>query len=456
MRILRLSSLSWLVLAGLVAVVTSATAIWLLAPLSVHSAYPGANGRIAFESVGGGDVEIFAMDPDGSGVLQLTFNEAFDGEANYSADGTRIAFSSDRDGAFDTWTMNADGSNATNLTNDSALDFSPDWSPDGTRIAFSSDRNGDYEIYAMDADGGNIDQLTFNDSTDFLPKWSPDGTKIAFEATRDGNGEIYVMDADGGNPTNLTNHSSSDQDPDWSPDGSRIAFMSYRSDIGVVVAGGALDEDIFTMNSSGGDIKQLTNFARNERHPRWSPDGTKIVYSGHADGDPGSEVVVMDASDGANKTNLTDLPSTESANDWQPLVAATPSPTLGPTATPTPPPSATPTPSPPSTLTPTTTPPGGLNATWGDNNCKDGVNPIDSLFVLRSDAGLPTNTGSCPDMGQEIEVLNASPHIWGDVDCTGTMTPVDSLKVLRFDAGLGVSQEANCPEVGSTVTIAES
>jgi hypothetical protein len=91
--------------------------------------------------------------------------------------------------------------------------------------------------------------------------------------------------------------------------------------------------------------------------------------------------------------------------------------------------------------------------TWADNNCKDGVNPVDSLFVLRADAGLPTDTGDCPDMGQGIDVLNASPHIWGDVDCNDGMTPVDSLKVLRHDAGLSASQEQPCPAMGQQVQI---
>ena len=33
--------------------------------------------------------------------------------------------------------------------------------------------------------------------------------------------------------------------------------------------------------------------------------------------------------------------------------------------------------------------------------------------------------------------------------------PVDSLKVLRFDAGLSVSQAANCPKMGSEVVLVE-
>ncbi|MCH7485039.1 MAG: hypothetical protein IIA90_07840, partial [Chloroflexi bacterium] len=53
------------------------------------------------------------------------------------------------------------------------------------------------------------------------------------------------------------------------------------------------------------------------------------------------------------------------------------------------------------------------------------------------------------------DVAFASPHPWGDVDCGGEVTPVDSLKLLRYDAGLGVTQEADCPGMGTSVTIVE-
>ncbi len=48
---------------------------------------------------------------------------------------------------------------------------------------------------------------------------------------------------------------------------------------------------------------------------------------------------------------------------------------------------------------------------------------------------------------------NASPHPWGDVDCSGDVTPVDSLKLLRYDAGLSVTQEEGCPPIGSEVLV---
>lgn len=133
---------------------------------------------------------------------------------------------------------------------------------------------------------------------------------------------------------------------------------------------------------------------------------------------------------------------------------ATPSPEPFPDTCDEPAPTLTP---PPGTDTPTPTPspPPGQEVTWADNNCSSSVDPVDSLFVLRADAGLSANTGDCPAMGAGINILNASLHIWGDVDCTGSMTPVDSLKILRFDAGLSVSQAASCPGMGTQVTLAQ-
>lgn len=57
-------------------------------------------------------------------------------------------------------------------------------------------------------------------------------------------------------------------------------------------------------------------------------------------------------------------------------------------------------------------------------------------------------------MGDVVEVGEASPHPWGDVDCSGEVNPVDSLKILRADAGLSVAKPEGCPAIGDEVTIA--
>lgn len=46
-------------------------------------------------------------------------------------------------------------------------------------------------------------------------------------------------------------------------------------------------------------------------------------------------------------------------------------------------------------------------------------------------------------------------RLWGDANCSGGVDPIDSLGILRADAGLSVSQASGCPGVGDTVTVTD-
>src|SRR2546428_175914 len=63
-----------------------------------------------------------------------------------------IAFYSDRTGDLEIFSMNTDGAGVVNLTHNPALDIVPSWSGDGTKIAFVSTRDGTRQIYVMDSD----------------------------------------------------------------------------------------------------------------------------------------------------------------------------------------------------------------------------------------------------------------------------------------------------------------
>jgi dipeptidyl aminopeptidase/acylaminoacyl peptidase len=75
------------------------------------------------------DMEIFTMDPDGSGIEQLTDNRTDDLMPAFSPGGERIAFVSARDGDEEVYVMDKDGSDQIRLTNNPASHRAFDWQP---------------------------------------------------------------------------------------------------------------------------------------------------------------------------------------------------------------------------------------------------------------------------------------------------------------------------------------
>jgi Tol biopolymer transport system component len=242
--------------------------------------------KIAFTSNRTGNNEIFTIKPDGTGLKNLTNNNASDDRPSWSPDGTKIAFNSNRSGNQEIFVMNADGTGAVNRTNNAAGDVDPAWSPDGTKIAFLTNRDGNSEIYTMNPDGTGVKRLTNNAASDTQPAWSPDGKLIAFVSDRDGNEEIYTMNAaDGSNPTRLTNNTDSDSAPAWSPDGKLIAFTSDRAQ---VPGGQPGPTGIWTMNPDGSGVTlvslpSLAGFSNNGS-AAWSPDGSSLAFTSDRDG----------------------------------------------------------------------------------------------------------------------------------------------------------------------------
>jgi len=97
-------------------------------------------------------------------------------------EGNIIAFVSKRDGikGSEIYLMNENGTGQINITNSDSNDVHLVWSPDGNKIAFVSYRERIPDIYIMDSDGSNQSKLVSTDDYDYLQRWSPDGTKIVF------------------------------------------------------------------------------------------------------------------------------------------------------------------------------------------------------------------------------------------------------------------------------------
>jgi Tol biopolymer transport system component len=235
---------------------------------------------------------------------------------------------------------------------DMNISWSFSLSPDGKSVVFSGSQtksNDHFQLYRLDIGSQAPVKITAGGTEDVWdPTFSADGNYIIYRTgstfwkiRRDGSGARMRIPGSGTNNDYYPEVSSADRiafitstvnyamqnthliwtaglegtemtqyregnHPRWSPDGSKLVFE--------------FNNDLWLMDATGTNLTQLTITENiSEALPSFSPDGSKIVYSSN---EGPNQTVSSDVNiwhmriDGTGKTQVTDLPSWDSWPRW--------------------------------------------------------------------------------------------------------------------------------------------
>jgi pimeloyl-ACP methyl ester carboxylesterase len=183
-----------------------------------------------------------------------------------------ILFSSNRAGNQDLYAINPDGTGLDTLTTDSGNDDGPLWSPDGSMIAFSTDRYGNgTDIAVMDVETGAITPVLSTVLSEWPVDWAPDGQSLVIGQRNGSNTNIWVVNLDGTGLLQLTNSSSRDGPALFSPDGQSIVFRSDPP--------GFANTNLFRINVDGSNQTLLMNW-RFTDGIEWVPGANALFVTG--------------------------------------------------------------------------------------------------------------------------------------------------------------------------------
>jgi Tol biopolymer transport system component len=244
--------------------------------------YSPSASYIAFQSTREGNEEVYRMNPDGSGTIDLTAWQDHDEDFGISPDGLKIAFARLTSGVYQVWTMGSDGTLQRRVTGTTEDARYPYWSPDGSKLVFSQrvtvGSNVYWQVMTANADGSNPQKLTDSTESAVYPRWSKDGMRIYYDVVGSGMAYRDVSGAGRGSLAQVSGLYLS-----YSPDGTRFMTSGLR----------LIDRD----------LKVSSQFNVVGDQPSWSSDGKWIVFRREGVGGVSNLYVVRP--DGSDERQIT-------------------------------------------------------------------------------------------------------------------------------------------------------
>lgn len=147
-------------------------------------------------------------------------------------------------------------------------------------IAYQTNRDGAEGIWLIHPDGTEDHEIGLQVPGEHLhPDWSPDGTQLVF-TSRTETDTLYVLDLETSDARPLWACAGSclgDDEAAWSPDGSQVAFVRVMEPFDDGISSCAL----MMGDPTSGAVQQIgptRSCNDREAFPRWSDDGSAVVY----------------------------------------------------------------------------------------------------------------------------------------------------------------------------------
>lgn len=154
------------------------------------------------------------------------------------------------------------------------LETMPTLSPDGTKLAYVWDGDKkEMDIYVRNISWTEPMRLTQNPADDIYPVFSSDGEKIAFVRSFRDKSEIYLIPAAGGEEKKVCSIVSVNSSIAFSPDGKTLAVVDSEGDRHKL--------GIFLVNIETGEKKRLTTppELQTDNSPSFAPDGKSLIFT---------------------------------------------------------------------------------------------------------------------------------------------------------------------------------
>jgi Tol biopolymer transport system component len=227
--------------------------------------------------------DLYSIDDDGRALELLTPNMHDNGNPSACRDGRHIVFDSMVGGQRNIWRMDADGSHVTQLTQ-SGNAISPVCSQDSQSVQYLY--LDQMQNWRVPISGGTPTIVDIKDLVAVATSYSPDGKLIAYDAWGpEGNApnQIAVIPATGGEPIYSfpLRGDTAFERLSWTPDGSGLEYFLTNKGVG----------NIWRQPIPKGPPKQVTNFTSGEIFSfDWSPDGKQLYV---ARGSRASDIVLI-------------------------------------------------------------------------------------------------------------------------------------------------------------------